>query len=104
MRVLLSLIVAAGCSSNSSGPPPPSCQQAFTHYYAAGCAYHDVNGNPITADQMTQACLQDAANTPARCKDELNSFLFCNDEVPTPSTTNADCDCSQEQQAFVTCN
>jgi hypothetical protein len=30
-------------------------------------------------------------------------WLVCNDSVPTPSTTAAQCDCSQEQMAVLTC-
>ena len=101
MRTLALLLVAA-CNSS---PPPPSCQQAFTHYYGAGCAYHDATGTVITQDMMTANCQTlVAGGLSAQCTSDLDAWLTCNDSVPSPATTNAQCDCSQEQMTLLACH
>lgn len=102
MRAFTALLFVSACASD---PAPPSCLQAFSHYYMVGCAYHDINGNPITQDMMVINCQQAAATSPSQhCTDVLNSWLECNVSVPDHATTNAQCDCSQTQMAVLACH
>jgi hypothetical protein len=58
----LFMVATVSCGTDD---PPPSCQQAFTHYYAAGCAYHDLNTQQeIPRDTMIANCQSVAASAP----------------------------------------
>lgn len=94
---LLALLVACG-----GGEDAPSCQQAVTHYYDSGCVLTD-NGEPRSVDSALGLCQQLLAVAPPQCEDDLADFRSCLGGVPTPSTTNADCDCSPEIDALITC-
>jgi hypothetical protein len=90
----------------SSDKPAPTCQQAIGHYYSAGCSYFDGTVNPpapIPQGQLVTACQDAAINAPASCQDELDTWLGCNNDVPTPSTTNEQCDCSVEYMMLLRC-
>ena len=103
IRVALLSMFLFACSSDD---PPPSCQQALTHYYAAGCAYIDTSVSPPTAlsqTQMITLCQNATAEAPKSCRNEIDAWLVCNNEVPTPSTTNDQCDCSTEFMALLRC-
>lgn len=102
MRPLLGLALLIGCGSD----PPPSCQQALTHFYAAGCSYFDQRTNPpapIAQSTMIASCQSVAANIPASCHDELDGWLVCNDHVPDHVTSSAQCDCSAAYMALLEC-
>lgn len=95
----LSVLVLVGC-----GEEPPSCQQAVSHYYGAGCELRDSNGRPFTEGEIVASCKQSiAASTSSDCDAALEDLRFCFDSVPSPAMTNADCDCSVEQDAVLTC-
>jgi hypothetical protein len=82
----------------------PSCQQAFTHFYEAGCVYTDLStGSEIPVGDMIEACRQVLAEAPSICDGEVDDWIVCIDSVQSPSTTNADCDCSSEQEALFIC-
>lgn len=85
----------------------PSCQQAMEHYYGAGCSYYDIDsGDPISAATMVSTCRDAlrAADTEApSCADDVDDWIICLADVPSPATINADCDCSVEQEALLTC-
>jgi hypothetical protein len=103
-KVVLLTTVLFACGSSER--PAPSCQQALAHYYAAGCTYFDGRTNPpspIPQGQMVTFCQDAAINAPASCQDELDVWLRCDDEVPDHSTTNEQCDCSQEQMELLRC-
>lgn len=103
--ILTALTLVLGCLPDPAGnDTPPSCQQALTHYYGAGCGYTDTStGQPIALADMIGRCHQVAAIAPVQCENDLDNWLFCNNEVPTPSTTNAQCDCSPEYMALIQC-
>lgn len=104
MRVVLLSVLLSACSSSD---PPPSCQQALTHYYDAGCIYFDSTTSPPTTipqGQMLAFCQGAAIDAPKSCQDELDAWLVCNNEVPSPASANADCDCTQEYMALLRCD
>jgi hypothetical protein len=85
---------------------PPSCQQAIGHYYTAGCTYTDLDADPpspISQGQMITLCQQSAIAAPDRCQDDLDAWLVCNGDVPSPSSSSSDCDCSKEFMALLRC-
>ena len=99
----LLLVLLIGCGSSD---PPPSCQQAMTHFYAAGCSYFDQTTNPptpIAQAQMINFCQNAAANGPPNSHDELDAWLVCNDHVPDHATTSAQCDCSADYMMLLEC-
>lgn len=96
---MILILAIAGCG----GSDAPSCQQAVDHFYAAGCMFSDANG-PIPRDTFVLSCQSAASGTPANCQGELDDFLVCIDSVPTPSTMDAQCDCSQTYMALQTCH
>lgn len=103
------LIVAlASCSSDpaQSHPDaaPPSCQQAFGHYYAAGCTFSDSGGNPITESDMEGRCQTYVTTATPACLTLNNRWLTCMLELPSPARSAADCDCSQAQMAVLACH
>jgi hypothetical protein len=102
MRALgVVLLMAVGCGEDE---PPPSCQQAFAHYYGAGCTYVDLTtGDPIPQGKMTADCQQLHAAAPTNCYAAFDAWLICLYSVPQGSTTNAECDCSREQMALFAC-
>ncbi len=98
--VLVAMFMACG----PSGREAPSCSESVGHYYAAGCTFTDLNtGVPFTVGEWTVKCRDLLATAPPQCEAELADWRICMDSVPTPSTTNADCDCSAEQEALLTC-
>jgi hypothetical protein len=98
-----SAILLAACGG-SGDDEPPSCQQAFTHYYQAGCRYFELaTGAEIPLGDMIDSCRGILADAPETCVDDVEDWLFCLDDVPSNSTTDAQCDCSQEQESLLTC-
>lgn len=105
MRVLLTVsLLAIACSSDA--PPPPTCQQAIRHYYSAGCTYSDLTTDPptpIPESTFVANCQTITVEAPASCQDEIDAWLTCNNEVPSPAGSNEDCDCSFEFMALLRC-
>lgn len=103
-KTILGLVlVVAACGG---GDPPPSCQQALAHFYAAGCSYFDGTTNPptpIPQNQMLTFCQTAATQIPTNCHGALDAWLVCNDQVPSPVTSSAQCDCSAEYMALLEC-
>lgn len=98
---MIALFVAA-CGSDDK---PPSCQQALAHFYGAGCMYTNAQtGAVISQMEATSDCQTNAANLSSACLDELDAWLVCNNSVPSPAHSAADCDCSQELMALITCH
>ncbi len=99
--VLMGLVLVMGCGGGSE---PPSCAQAVTHYYASGCKLVDAQtGSAFSSGEIISQCQALLANAPASCRDELADLRTCFGSTPTPSTTTAQCDCSPEQDAILTC-
>ncbi len=99
MLMVVAAVVAVGCNEEV-----PSCQQAVTHYYGAGCKLVNLStGAAYTQNEIIADCKNTIATFPARCETALEDLRFCFDSVPSPASTNADCDCSQEQDAVGTC-
>lgn len=99
MRAVLLLLIAA---CGGGGEDAPSCQQAVSHYYAAGCVLTS-NGQPTSESDSLRLCQELLLDAPRQCEDDLADFRSCLGGVPTPSTTNTDCDCSPEIDALLTC-
>lgn len=96
--VLFVLLGQDACSE------PPSCQQAVTHYYDAGCVLVNLQtGQPYPAAEVITNCKNLLAIAPDQCIDDLENLRSCWGSVKTPARTNADCDCSAEQDAILTC-
>jgi hypothetical protein len=93
-KMVLVFLVACG-----GGDDVPSCQQAMTQYYAAGCALFDAQGNQYSALDATALCKGARSEAPSRCYDELDDLQVC----LGAAETDADCDCSAEQDAILTC-
>jgi hypothetical protein len=104
---LLSMLSSVFLFACASDDPAPSCQQAIAHYYAAGCRYIDTADSPpttISQTEMINLCLTAAAEAPRSCQSEIDAWLVCNNEVPTPSMTDQQCDCSTEFMALLRCS
>lgn len=98
-RPLLGLVFLIGCGGDAR--PAPSCFDAFTRFYAAGCTFVDLNtGQPIPQNTVIGECQSLAANAPAGCKDELDTWVSCIDDS-TPSSNQ--CNCSAVQMALLEC-
>jgi hypothetical protein len=103
MRKMAALVVAIGLGGCGGGDEPPSCQQAVTHFYEAGCMLVDANGTPFTALEVIENCKGLLGAAPDQCLDDLDNLRSCFGSVKSPAMTNADCDCSAEQDAILTC-
>jgi hypothetical protein len=102
--MLKTVVVLVAACLVGCGEEAPSCQQAVTHYYDAGCKLVNLaTGTDFTKNEIIADCRNTIATFPARCEGELEDLRFCFDSVPSPAKTNADCDCSQEQDALATC-
>lgn len=88
------------------GDDTPSCQQAVTHYYEAGCVLlNPANGQPYPVADVITNCKQLLEASPsAACDDALADLRVCFGSVKSPIASNADCDCSAEQDAILTCD
>ncbi len=78
----------------------------MTHYYDSGCALFDLSTNPPTQYSLDETIIDcQAVNSavPARCEAEFYDLLVCFNSTPSPVTSDADCDCSQERDALVRC-
>lgn len=100
MLLVCAITFIAACGQTSDAP---TCQQAVSHYYAAGCALFRTNGMPIPELEVIESCKQLLATAPDPCVDDLADLRSCLGGVPLPSASNADCDCSEEQDAILTC-
>ncbi|MGE0551393.1 MAG: hypothetical protein AB7R00_30340 [Kofleriaceae bacterium] len=59
-------------------------------------------GQPIPAGPIIQDCLGTLSAKP-QCKPEIEDWLVCINSTQPNATTQADCDCSEDQQAVMTC-
>ncbi len=102
-RMVLGALMAAVCGC-AGDEEPPSCQIAVTHYYEAGCKLVNLQtGMDYTAAEIISDCKQALATFPASCDGALADFRVCFGNVPKPARSNADCDCTAEQDALLTC-
>lgn len=93
--ILLLLLAVASCGGDDEAEVP-SCQAAVTSYYAADCAYYDLNtGEQIPAANVIDLC-RDTLGV-ASCDSELEAWVVCMD------TVGPDCDCSSEAEALISC-
>jgi hypothetical protein len=101
MRKMLMLLTATICCA-CGGEDVPSCQQAVSHYYAAGCVLVMTNGqNYAELDIVADCKARIAASTGDACDNALDDLRVCFGNVTSPAKSNADCDCSAEQDALV---
>lgn len=99
-NVVVSVLVAI--SACGTDPAPPSCQQGLTHYYAAGCLFHDLaSGAVIPRDTMISGCQSSVVGASSACQAKIDAWMVCTDGVPDPARSNADCDCSQTFMAVL---
>jgi hypothetical protein len=100
MRKALALVLLVACG----GEDVPSCQQAVSHYYGAGCVLLATNGQPYPEIEIVNSCKELLATSPSRaCDEALEDLRICFGSVPSPASGNADCDCTREQDAILTC-
>jgi hypothetical protein len=104
---LAAVLTVVGCFGGGGDDGPtesdlnsPTCTQAMTHYYESGCAFFDEFGDQFSLPSMVSSCNQLVIDVPDRCRDEFDDFRECLDAVPA---NGADCDCSPEQEALLTC-
>lgn len=100
--MVIGLVLMTACT----GDEAPSCQQATTSYYASGCRLFNASTNPPTELSQTQAqlfCQDVNGQVPDRCEAEFDDWKSCLGSRPDRATTNADCDCSREQDALFGC-
>lgn len=104
MRNIMGVMLLVAACSGGDGRSVPTCQQAVSHFYAAGCKFRDLQtGMDVPEGEVTLQCRQLVEAAPGSCVDDVENYRICLNSVPTPSTTNADCDCSAEQEALLTC-
>lgn len=98
---MMTMVVVSGLvACGSSAKPAPSCNQAISAYYAAGCAFRDLDtGQNVPRDQVIAECQSGAGSTPPACQDEEDDLLVCLSE----STPAMQCDCSEEQMTLIRC-
>ncbi len=98
--------VVAVCLLGACGEEPPSCQQAVQHYYGAGCVLKNLTtGANYTESEVIVDCKRLLSTAPnSTCEIALEDLRFCWDGVRSPAVSNADCDCSQDQDALLTCD
>lgn len=103
MKTALAAFVLAAVAC-SDPDPPPSCQRAVTHFYGAGCMFFDpMTMQPYPAAQITSECLALTSSLPDQCDEAFADFRSCLGGVPSPATSSAQCDCTQEQMALLSC-
>lgn len=91
----------AGCSNAPSGP---GCNEALTHYYAAGCAIQNPsNGANIPINVLIDFCESAPATASSTCVDDRDVWLTCSDSVPLPVASAGECDCMQTYAALLVC-
>lgn len=96
------ILLTLGLAACGGGEDAPSCQQATTHYYEAGCAI-TLQGGEITQGEAMGLCQDLIREAPPQCEDDVADFRSCMGGVPSPASGNADCDCSVEIDAILTC-
>jgi hypothetical protein len=100
---IASATLLGACGGGGSGEPP-SCQQALSHYYESGCRYFELaTGAEIPLGEIIESCRAVLTDAPTSCEDDVDDWLFCLDAVPSDASSNADCDCSSEQESLLTC-
>lgn len=101
-RLAIVLLLLSACG----GEDVPSCQQAVTHYYEAGCTLVNLQTNqPFSAADVITDCKQLLATSPSSaCDGALEDLRVCFGNVKSPASTDADCDCTAEQDAILTCD
>ena len=104
MRGLVLLTGTLVAIASCGGDDPPTCKDSLTHYYGSGCVYSDgTTGMQLSLDDVIRRCQNELSRAALDCRDEWGDFLVCNNEVPARAKTNAECDCSPEQDAYLTC-
>lgn len=97
----IAMLVLVACG----GEDAPSCQQAIGHFYEAGCRLFELAGGRELPQAEAQGRCQDLlVSAPKSCLDELADLRSCWGGVRSPATSNADCDCSSEQDTLLTCD
>jgi hypothetical protein len=105
-KLILGLVAIGTIGCGDSGSDAPSCMQATSHYYASGCTLFDGSTNPPSTYTQTQAqvlCQNVNSQVPDRCRAEFDNWKSCLGDTIAHATTNADCDCSTEQDALFGC-
>ena len=96
--VLVTTSLLAACAKDE----PPSCQQAFSHYYEAGCSFYDLQTDyEYSEGEMNQACREIKAAGSTSCIEAIDDWLICLNDVPSATSSNSACDCSQDQEQML---
>jgi hypothetical protein len=61
------------------------------------------SGAPYSQTEAQSQCQQLLAAAPSQCEDEVADLRSCWGSVPSPAQSNADCDCSSEVDAILSC-
>jgi hypothetical protein len=95
---------SSGGDDDGGDDEPSSCQQAFRHFYDAGCTYMNLeSGAPISEGEMVSLCQEVRIAAPPQCEAEVDSWVECIADVPSTVTRDEQCDCSVEQESWLTC-
>lgn len=98
--VLVVALVACG-----GGEEAPTCQEAIGHFYGAGCALFDTNGQPFSELVILEDCKRSLAIADdTSCEDEFADYRACLASVPSPGNAQSCSSCAAEQEALFTCD
>ena len=94
LAIALASLAVTSCKGDDA---PPSCFDAIDYYYDAGCLYYNLeSGEAIAANTIIAACQEIRMDGDDRCQGSVDGWVLCMEDVPSQSTTDADCNCSSE--------
>ncbi len=97
--IALALTLGTACGGDDA---PPSCFDAVSHYYNSGCYYFYLDtGDVVPSSTLVQDCRDIRLIDGSSCQGAVDDWLICLGDVPSNSTTDADCNCSAPQERML---